>query len=51
MDTNYQLQLWLDKETKILENQTDTQCKLVLLGMYKNFNQQQWPNRHLRAKI
>ena len=38
MDINYQLQLCQDKEAKILVNQIDTQCKLVLLGMYKNSN-------------
>jgi hypothetical protein len=51
MDINYQLQLCQDKEAKILVNQTDTQCKLVLLGMYKNSNQRQWLSKHLRAKM
>ena len=51
MDINYQLQLCQDKVAKILVNQIDTQCKLVLLGMYKNSNQQQWLNKHLKAKM
>ena len=48
---SYHLQSCQDKETKILVNRTDTQCKLVPLGMYKNSNQQQWLSKQIRAKI
>ena len=51
MGINYQLQLCQDKAAKTLVNQIGTQCKLVLLGMLQNSNQQQWPNKQLRAKI
>ena len=51
MDISYQPRLCQDKAAKILVNQIGTQCKLVLLGMLQNSNQQQWPNKQLRAKI
>ena len=51
MDISYHLQQCQDKEAKILVNQTDTQCKLVPQGMHPNSNQQQWLNKHRRAKI
>ena len=50
MDISYHLQLCQDKETQNSVNQTDTQCKLVPLGMLQNSNQQQWLNKHLKAK-
>ena len=51
MVINYQPRLCQDKAAKILVNQIGTQCKLVLLGMLQNSNQQQWPNKQLRVKI